>query len=235
MKKLIILLISLCFCFVACTSSQDTPVTSGENPVTEFTSDPVPPTPNQIETPSVSISPLLATIDLTKLTDCSIAISLEKGNILPDDTGTIQMTVSAYVYDLYDAAALSQLKPGDIIVIRQQDVVVTSLEYNSYGNLLINGGLDLGGYELRTDENAVYYEIGYSDIKSWQSIGKVTIPVSPDFVYTDCSDLDSEPHTYSLEDFLNANDAIDYHFTPHNTIIVIENGIAVSMERRYTP
>ena len=235
MKKLIALLIPLCFCFAACTSSQDPLAPSDEKPVAESISDPVPPASDQTETLSVPLTPLPVTIDLTNLTDCSIAISLEEGNFLQNDTGTIQMTVSVYAYDLYDAVALSQLKPGDIIVIRQQDVVITSLEYSAYGSLLINGGLDLGGYELRTDENTVYYETGYSDIKSWQKIGSITIPVSPDFVYTDCSDLDHEPISYSIEDFLNSNDVIDYHFTPHNTVIVIDNGIAVSMERRYTP
>ena len=189
--------------------------------------------PSTEQTAPITILPLPSAYE--SIEDCTIAISLQEGGISEDSDGTVLLTATLFEYDLYDAAELFLLKAGDSIVIRQRVVAITSIEESSYGTLLINGGLDAGGYELRTDDNTVYYETGYSDVKSWQELGVATLPVSPEFIYTDRSDLDSEPVIYSIHDFLEQNSSIDYHFTEHNTRIVIEGGIVTAMERIYTP
>jgi len=147
----------------------------------------------------------------------------------------MQMRLTIYTYDLYDMVDISRLEEGDILRIGQDHITVTSIEYTAYGSLLINGGLDAGGYELRTDDNTVFYETGYSDMKSWYPVGTILIPVSQDFIYTDCSDLDVQPRIFYPGDFLIPDTGIDYHFTPHNTTVTIEGGKVIAMERRYTP
>ena len=62
---------------------------------------------------------------------------------------------------MVDMAALNE---GDTIVIRGQEVKITSIERNERG-ILINGGLDNGGYDFGTDDTTVWYECGYSDSK----------------------------------------------------------------------
>lgn len=179
------------------------------------------------------ISPIQTTLDVNQLTDCTVAISLEKGDAFVDDAGAMKMKVKVYTYDLYDMTDIAQMKPGDMIGIRQEAVQITSLERLDNGGVLINGGLDAQGYELRTDDDTTYYEICYSDMKSYYEVGEVTLPVSADFVYTDSIDLDKEPVTYTFSD-LTGEDT-DYFFTPHNTRIIIEGGNVVAMERVYTP
>ena len=180
------------------------------------------------------VSPLPHNIDMNQLDNCTLAISLEKGDAYVDDTGAMQMDVTVYTYDLYDMVDIAMLKEGDTIIIRGEEVKVTSLERNDMG-LLINGGLDENGYELRTDETTVWYEIGYSDMKSYYEVGKATIRVSADMNFYDYSDLDKGEVIYYPGDFLTDKAGIVYYFVPHNTSIVIEDGKIIKMERRYTP
>ena len=184
---------------------------------------------------NVVVTPLPSTIDMEQLDNCALAVSLKKGDAFVDDSGVMQMKVTVYTYDLYDMVDIAQLKEGDTIVIKQEDVSITSLENNEYGTIIINGGLDQGGYELYTDDNTVFYENGYSDVKSYYELGEVTIPVSSDFLYTDTSDLDKDATIYYPGDFLTDNAGIDYNFTPYNTSIIIVDGYITSMNRLYTP
>lgn len=183
----------------------------------------------------ILVEPLPITVDLVNLDDCTLAISLDKGNVYIDKSGAAQMDVTVYVYDLYDMVDISRLKEGDTILLRQEEVVVSSVERKDNGAVLINGGLDVGGYELFTTGNTVYYERGYSDTKFYYELGKVTLPVSPEFIYNDASDLDKDAVIYHISDFLENSAEIAYYFKPNNTTITIQDGVVVEMSRIYTP
>lgn len=180
------------------------------------------------------ISPLPHGIDINHLDDCTLAVSLEQGDAYVDDTGILRMDVTVYTYDLYDMVDIAGLEEGDIIVIRGQEIVVTSFERNERG-LIINGGLEQGGYEFGTDDTTVWYESGYSDMKAYYEIGKTTIRVSADMNFYDNSDLEKGEVIYYPGDFLIDTAGIVYHFVPNNTSIVIEDGMIIRMDRRYTP
>ncbi|MBP3610387.1 MAG: hypothetical protein J6J42_08645 [Lachnospiraceae bacterium] len=187
------------------------------------------------ETKDSVISPLPVTIDMNDLTNCTLAVSFKKGDAYVDDTGAMQLKVTVYTYDLYDMIDIALLKEGDTLVLRGQEVPVTSLTRTDQGSVEINGGLDNGGYELSTDNNTVFYETGYSDVKSYYALGEATLRVSGDFIFTDASDLDKEEVIYYPGDFLTDDAGIDYYFSPHNTSIVIKDGQVISMQRVYTP
>lgn len=180
------------------------------------------------------VSPLPVTIDMNNLDNCTVAVSFEQGDAYVDDTGIMQMDVTVYDYDLYDMVDIASLKEGDILVIQGQEVTITSLERTENG-LLINGGLDSGGYELRTDEDTVWYESGYNDAKSYYELGEATIQVSADMIFYDNSDLDKGEVMYYPGDLLTDDADIMYHFVPNNTSIVIENGMIIEMHRSYMP
>lgn len=215
MRKIILLIMLLCVFFTACNfnGGQD-----GDKDVT-----------------ATKIMPLSSTVDLNNLTDCTVAVSLNKGDVYVDDAGIMQMKATVYDYELYDMVDISQLEEGDIIVIGKKDVLISSLERNNSGALIINGGLDQGGHELVTDESGVFYETGYNDAKSYYPVGETTIRVSTDFEYSDKSILDEEEKRYYPGDFLVEDSGIDYSFNPHNTSIVISNGQVISMNRVYVP
>lgn len=223
MKRLVFLLLAFSCLLYGCAAAPEAAPTAAET------------IPQTTAAPAV-ILPLPVAIDPARLENAAIPVSLEQGDAWVDDTGFMQMHVTVYAYDLYDAADIARLEVGSRILLRGEEIEVTELSRTEYGNVVLNGGLDVGGYELRSDDSAVYYETGYSDMKSWYPIGEATIPVSQDFQYRDSSDLDrGEPMIYYPGDFLIDGTGIDYHFTPQSTTLIIGDGMVIGMDRSYTP
>ena len=183
------------------------------------------------------VYPLPTTIDLNNITNCTLAVSIENGDIYTDkaDTTNLKMKVKIYDYDLFDLVDVSMLEVGSILEINKKQVEITSIERNESGTVIINGGIDVGGYDLVTNENGVFYSIGYSDMKTYYEIGEAELELSPEFVYIDASDLDNGEKKYTAANFTADDIFFDYKGTPHNTTIVVENGIVTSMTKIYTP
>ncbi len=235
-KKLFALLLTGCMLLsmAACGTTEnanagvDTPAPTKEAvPTAEPTNAPAP--------AAKTIAPLPVTIDMNNLTDCTVAVSFNKEDASVDENGKMQLKVKVYTYDLYDMVDIAMLAVGDTIVLRGEEILVSSLVRTDYGSLQINGGLDAGGYELVTNDNTVYFETGYSDVKTYFEVGEVTLPVSADFILTDNADLEGNEKTFTFEDLSTDKVAYLYGFTPHNTRIVIQDGIITQMERIYTP
>ena len=239
MKKLILILLVVCMSLSGCRNAHaDHTQTSTSKPETE-TVDTVPSDTvsgnmdSVVSEPSVTIYPLPDST-MEALDNSIFAISLAEGDAYVDDTGAMQMDVKVYSYDRFDMVDIAGLKTGDIIVTHSGEVKVSSVERNGYGTILINGGLDNGGFDLFCDDGGVYYEVGYSDAKSWYEVGEVTLRVSADLEFRDSIDLEQGEQIYYAGSFLTG-EVTDYHFTPHNTTVRTENGQIVSMERIYTP
>lgn len=182
-----------------------------------------------------TVSPLPSGIDPENLGDCTVEASFEKGDAYVDDTGAMQLRMKIYTYDLYDMVDISMLKVGDKLSFCRQDVEVTSLERDGDGTVVINGGLENGGIELVSNESTAFYARGTDDMKQYYELGEATVPVSPDFEFEDASDLEKGPRTYYPGDFLTDDAGIDYHFVPGNTMVTIQGGYVVHMERVYNP
>ena len=224
MKKRFLALLLVSCLFTACAQEQ-----------AETTEYSAPETVAATENPSPErILPLPCSVDLDQLEDCTLDISLEKDALTVDEAGTFQMQLTVHVYDRYAFADISRMKPGDILSINGQDLQVTSLEETSYGSILINGGLEKGGHELRT-KGGVYYETGFSDVRSYYAIGTITLPLAPDFVYIDASDLDQGEARWSAEAFASMYEKIAQYFQPSSTSIVVEKGVVTSLTRIYVP
>ena len=213
MKKIILLLLSVCLLLTACAPGMAEPAAAA----------------------AARVEPLPPAVDPDNLDNCTVHVSLEEGDAYVDDTGAMQMKLSVYASDLYDMAQVSRLKEGDVIVIRGMDVAVRTLESLETGGFAVNGGYSSGGFTLFPDDGGTLYEIGPSDARFYQTLGQATVRVSQDFIYTDSADPDRGDVTYYPGDFLTAGTGIDYNFVPSSTTVVIENGLAVSMHRVYTP
>ena len=181
------------------------------------------------------INPLPETLDVNALDNCTVAVSLEKGDVYVDDNGKMVMNFTVYSYELYDMVDIASVEENDVIVRQNEEVTVTELERLESGLVRINGGEENGGFDLISNDSTVYYETGMNDIKAYYEIGMVTLPVSDEFEYIDESVLDSEAKTYYPGDFLTDDAEIEYNFTPNNTSIVIENGTIIKMNKVYMP
>ena len=176
----------------------------------------------------------LPDMTIENLDDSIVAISLEAGDAYVDENGTMQMAVTVYSYDKYDMVDIANLNVGDIIVRFSGEVNVTSKEQDEAGTIYINGGLENGGFNLVTDEDGVFYEMGYNDSKNWYEVEKVTLPISADFIGVDNADLEHRDLVLTPDSFLN-DQIIIFDFTPYNTTIRIEGGQIVELNRRYIP
>lgn len=54
---------------------------------------------------------------------------------------------------MFDLVDISLLNVGSIIAINKEQTEISSIEINELGTVIINGGLDVGGYELITNED----------------------------------------------------------------------------------
>ena len=213
MKRLVALLMVLCLLLAGCAGSQAENV---ETPVAGKTIVPLPDT------------------TMENLDDAIFAISLEKGDAYVDEEGILQIDVTIYTYDMYDMVDVAMLEVGDTIVRYSGEVEVTSKEQTETGLIVINGGLEEGGFDLTTNDGGIYYEIGFDDAKNWYEVGTATLRVSTEFEGFDNADPDAGEVIFYPGDLLN--DAIEnFYFTPHNTTIRTEGGQVVEMNRRYVP
>ena len=181
MKKMVLLLM-LCSMCTACGTKGETNVNESQQ-VGETVED------TTVKDTKV-ISPLPTTIDMKELDNCTLAVSFKEGDAYVDDIGVMQLDVTVYTYDLYDMIDVTNLKEGDTIVIRGNKTLVDSIKTLKSGLILINGGIDNGGYDLWNDESGVYFEQGYNDSKTYYEMGKATLRVSTDFEFVDSSDLE---------------------------------------------
>ena len=189
--------------------------------------------PSEEAAASATISPLPADVGLDNLKDCTVAVSLEAGDIFRNEDGAVQLRVTVYSYwDRYDPVDIAGLKVGDELVIEGNTVPVRSLEEEK-GDIRINGGYEQDGYTLRTDDDGVYYAVSSNDMHLWKPVGTTVLPVADSFVYFDRADLSGAETAYSAEDFLAG--ALDHSFSPQNTALRLENGEAVELIRFYTP
>lgn len=181
------------------------------------------------------ISPLPETLDVNALDNCTVAVSLEKGDAFVDDSGKMQMNVTVYTYDLYDLADIASLGENDVIVRKNEEVKVTEIERLDSGLVRINGGEENGGFDLMSNDSTVYYEVGMNDAKAYYELGEIMLPVSTEFEYSDESDPAAEAKNYYPGDFLTDDAGIEYNFEPNSTSIIIENGTIVKMNKVYMP
>ena len=181
------------------------------------------------------VYPLPETLDINALDDCTVSVSLEKGDAYVDDSGKMVMDVVVYSYDLYDMVDIASLEVNDVISRQNEEVKITSIERLESGLVRINGGEENGGFDLISNDSTVYYEVGMNDVKAYYELGKVSLPVSDEFEYVDESDIEAEVKTYYPGDFLLEDSVFEYNFMPTNTSIVIENGTIIKMNKVYIP
>lgn len=184
-------------------------------------------------TGSKTITPLATGFDPTDLSDCIVPVSFEKSDFAKNSAGEVQLAMTVYAYDSFDMVDISTMQVGDHITICQEDVEITSLEQDEYGAYIINGGIEEGGYQLRTDEDTTFYPVSWDDAKIYYEVAAMTLPVADDFSFADSSDLTEK--TYTADDILNDNGEMYDNFVPNSTSVHIQNSTVVGMERVYMP
>ena len=166
------------------------------------------------------VAPMDPAYDLAALGDGEYPAAFEPA-ALADGT----LTFSVYSEDVYDIVDISQLAEGDTFWLGGLDFVVESVERGD--DLLINGGLDNGGFTLRAyDEDNCWKVVMEDDYHTYTDRGETSLPLADDVTFTDSWDIEQEPQTVSGAEAVAeaiTGTEMDY-FSPLNTTVRVEDG-----------
>lgn len=228
MKLRVLIIALLCMFLCACASPVDRQEQTEASIQVETTQEATTPEETAV------IHPLPDTT-METLENSIVNISFEEGGFYRDESGRVFLRMKIYSYDKFDMVDISGLKPGNAVILSSEKLTVRSVDRNDYGTVLVNGGLDEGGFDLATDDSGIYYAHGYSDMKSWNLVGEAEYPVSEEFVFTDSADPELGEMNYTAANLADSIPAPAFGYQPQNTMVRIENGWVVAMNRIYTP
>lgn len=179
-----------------------------------------------------TIAPMEQQVDLNEGT---YPVSFDRDNL---SDGQIT-EVLIFTEDCYDPVDVSKMAVGDSLLIDGETVEITSLGEDDYGDKLINGGMDEGGYELRQYEGDNCWKAAlWDDMVTYTDHGEVTLTLADDVTFTDSSDIDQpDPVTATGIEAVSSAiaDSANDDFCAENTTVRIEGGKVVEITRTYTP
>lgn len=180
------------------------------------------------------IKPLSVYVDMNNPEDCTLPAAFKTSDI---NLEAMEMTYTLYSKDYYDAVDINMLQIGDTLLYDGKDIIVESIEDRS-GDLFINGGLDMGGCELRADDGGTYVAHGHDDAATFSEIGRITLPLSETLEVSDSINNPNSPVIAGyndLEDYIGGLEEWSSSFTTYNTTVEIRAGKIVAITRIWTP
>ena len=173
------------------------------------------------------VEPLASTLDVSALTEGDNQFMAGfRGSDIREDGGQLVIDLTVCTYDLYDAVDISMLAAGDTLVVKGEDIPVTSVMEEN-GSIRVNGGLDLisaggGAFQVRLE----------NDARDLYEVGTVTLPVGQDCVLTDDADPEDTGRTLYAGDLLGLGDEV---FSPQATTVETVGGTVTAIHRDYMP
>ena len=181
------------------------------------------------------IKPLPDELNLNRLTSGTVAASFDASSLKEVD-GQLQLSFVVYNYEKFDAADISGLKAGDVLVLSGQEMTVSSVQASD-GYVTVNGGEEAGGVLFSLDDSSnTYYAMGMDDSKTYYEEGQLTFPVADTCVLTDDADFEHPGQTTPASDLpkLLAQDDI-YGFNPQSTTVTLKNSQITAIYRGFLP
>lgn len=181
------------------------------------------------------IKPLPDELDLSSLTSGTVAASFDASSLKEVD-GQLQLSFTVYNYEKFDAADISGLKAGDVLVVSGREMTVSSVQASD-GYVTVNGGEEAGGVLFSLDASSnTYYVMGMDDSKTYYEKGQLTFPVADTCVLTDDADFEHPGQTTPASGLakLLAQDDI-YGFDPQSTTVTLKNSQITAIYRGFLP
>ena len=181
------------------------------------------------------IKPLPDALDLNHLTSGTVAASFDASSLKEVD-GQLQLSFTVYNYEKFDAADISGLKAGDVLVVSGREMTVASVQASD-GYVTVNGGEEAGGVLFSLDASSnTYYVMGMDDSKTYYEKGRLTFPVADSCVLTDDADFEHPGQTTPASGLVKllAQDDI-YGFDPQSTTVTLKNSQITAIYRGFLP
>ena len=178
------------------------------------------------------VEPLARTLDVSALTEGDQQfIAGFRGSDIWEDGGQLVIDLTVCTYDLYDAVDISMLAVGDTLVVKGEDIPVTSVAEEN-GSIRVNGGLENGGVDLVSAGGGAYRVQLEDDARDLYEVGTITLPVGQDCVLTDDADPEDRGRTLYAGDLLGLGDEVFY---PQATTVETVGGTVTAIHRDYMP
>ncbi len=183
-----------------------------------------------------TVAPQSAAIDVMALADGIYPVAFDRGDVLSGASGVFMNAVHVFSEDVYDIVDVNTLAVGDTLVVSGESYAVTGVE-NLDGDVLVNGGLDEGGFTLVPEDESNCYRVrGYDDLTTYTERGVTTLMVDPSATFTDGWNIEADPVMTGYDGIVEAMQASENDsFTPYNTTVRIEAGKVVEINRVYVP
>lgn len=176
------------------------------------------------------IYPMSDTVDMNEGT---YPVEFEPGNVADGQIANAHI----YTEDCYDIVDMAQMKAGDALFIEGRVVIIDTLEEDEYGKQ-INGGFEVGGYTMQSEEeDNCFKSVGYDDYHTYTQREVATLKLSENVTFTDGWDIEKEPETFTgIEAVTKAITQSEFEFFDFdNTELRLEGGEVVEIIRRYVP
>ena len=183
-----------------------------------------------------TVSPLEAGLDVNHLPDGAYPAAFDRGDVARLASGIYMNGVRVYTMDLYAAADIEGLAGGDTVVVEGETLAVRTVE--SDGDVVrVNGGLgEEGGCDFRKTGTGDYCVDGYDDLPTYTALGTTSLAVDESAVFTDGSDIDSDPVTVDYDGIIDAMQGAPIDaFSADNTTLTIRSGKVTRIDRVYVP
>lgn len=180
------------------------------------------------------VKPYAITVDVNNPEDCILPAAFKTSDI---NTEAMEITYTMYNEDYYDAVEINMLQIGDTLVYDGEDMVVETIEDRS-GDLFINGGMDMGGCELRAADGGTYVSHGANDIPTYSEVGRITLPIAESLEISDSINNPNAPVVAGyedLEDYIEGLEEWSSSFSELDTRVEIRGGKVVAITRIWRP
>ena len=180
--------------------------------------------------------PFDESLDVNHLPDGDYPVGFDRGDVARLASGIFMDNVHVYTMDLYAAADIEALAPGDTVVVEGESIAVKTVERD--GNLVrVNGGLGAeNGCDFKRAEDGGYRVDGYDDLPTYTELGVTSLAVDESAVFHDASDIESDPVTVDYDGIVEAMQGAPISsFSPSGTTVTLQSGKVVKIVREYTP
>ena len=178
-----------------------------------------------------AIKPMTPDIDLAAPAD-GIYVAMFRPADLAD--GALRFTI--YTEDCFDIVDINAMAPGDTITFEGNVYTIETVERAD--DLLVNGGMEEGGFNMRPfDEDNCWKVVTEDDYTTWTACGETTLSLADDVTFTDGWDIESAPVTVAgAEAVAEAIHGTELDaFICCNTTVRVEGGRIVEIVRVYMP
>jgi hypothetical protein len=184
----------------------------------------------------LTVSPIEVAVDLNRLPDGEYPVSFDRGDVARLASGTYMNAVHIYAMDVYAAEDIESLAEGDSVVVSGSAIAVSTV--TSDGSLVqVNGGLGAeNGCDFSRMENGTWRVNGENDLPTYTELGVTTLVVDESAVFTDASDIDSDPVTADYDGIVSAMQGSAFDaFYADNTTVTVRSGKVTRIDRVYVP